>query len=77
MGAVEQALDGAKAKFDYIVDTEKTTDACFNKTATCTTRPSQARRQKDEEEWVVRTCTQVSCVVSKGEMEERMRQRRV
>ena len=63
MGVVEQALDEAKAKFDYIVDTEKTTDACFNKTVTCTMRPSQARGQKDEEEWVVRNRAQISIVL--------------
>ena len=41
MGAVEQALEKAKTKFDHIEDTEKTTNAFFKKTVTCTMQTSQ------------------------------------
>ena len=57
IGAVEQALEEKKAKFDDLVDTEKTADAIkdsFIKTVTGAMKPLLARRPKDKEEWVVR-----------------------
>ena len=74
MGAVEQALEKAKTKFDHIEDTEKTTNAFFKKTVTCTMQTSLDRRQKDEEEWVVRN--RALSVVGGGEMKKRIRQKR-
>ena len=76
IGAVEQALEEKKAKFDDLVDPEKTADAIndsFIKTVTSAMKPLLARRPKDEEEWVVRHRAQVSTLLQQWRDEKRRR----
>ena len=62
-GAIEKTLEDNKAKFDHLVDNEKTADVTNVFLCTRVTsagQPLLARRLKDEEEWLIRSRAQVT-----------------
>ena len=74
IGAIEQAFEESKAKFNHLVDAGQTVEAIndfFIKTVRSAMKPSLATRPKDEEQWVVRNRAHVSKHLKKGELRER------
>ena len=55
-GAIKEALEENKTKFDHLVDKEMTADAIDDfKTVTSAAQPFLAKTTKDEEDWVIRS----------------------